>query len=538
MYERLIVNIGGSRIREETLDGQKYIVAPAAMIEEGVWEGSKGPVYYPDAEIKKSERVWNHKPIVVYHPQDSQGRFTTACSQDIIERCGVGLLLNTKKDKKLTTECWINEAKANRVDSRVLAEVRAERQVETSTGLDVDAEEGDGEWNGKKYKITARNFRPDHLAILPDKLGAYSIADGGGILANEKALLRDTADQLPESLRVMLAKALHRAYRQGGVVVNERTFGEGKLTVNELSYDERTRQLSELLREKYGKPGRYWEGHVHSVYDGWCVYCDGTNNYEFEYYIQKFNMKDDVVSLSGEPSKAKKVVEYVTMEGASFVQNSAGQLETKETTTVAETQFDKKAHVDSLIGSGWTEEQRQGLMDTPDPILQVLKPVKEVANTTPPVTPPATPPAQPPATPPPQTPPTPPKFTMKDIIENSDPRTKERWAEFERMENETINNLVTTIKANPANQFTEEYLKAQPIGFLRSLAAIANSVQGQVEATSPSGSQYQFWGAGGGTVANAAPAKKPAPLLPLSTMPVHNEGGTGSTKLPAGKVEQ
>jgi hypothetical protein len=57
--------------------------------------------------------------------------------------------------------------------------------MELSTGLYVDAELTPGDWKGEEYVAIARNLRSDHLAILPDKIGACSVADGAGLLRNE-----------------------------------------------------------------------------------------------------------------------------------------------------------------------------------------------------------------------------------------------------------------------------------------------------------------------------------------------------------------
>jgi hypothetical protein len=37
---------------------------------------------------------------------------------------------------------------------------------------------------GRPYNFVARNYRPDHLAILPDQRGACSIEDGCGLNTN------------------------------------------------------------------------------------------------------------------------------------------------------------------------------------------------------------------------------------------------------------------------------------------------------------------------------------------------------------------
>jgi hypothetical protein len=71
------------------------------------------------------------------------------------------------------------------VDKRVLAAIEERRMLEVSTGRGMADNIDSGVHNGKQYAAIARGIIPDHLAILPDKIGACSIADGAGLLRNE-----------------------------------------------------------------------------------------------------------------------------------------------------------------------------------------------------------------------------------------------------------------------------------------------------------------------------------------------------------------
>ena len=54
--------------------------------------------------------------------------------------------------------------------------------MEVSTGLFTENVQANGVFGGKAYHAIATNYRPDHLAILPDQIGACSIEDGAGLL--------------------------------------------------------------------------------------------------------------------------------------------------------------------------------------------------------------------------------------------------------------------------------------------------------------------------------------------------------------------
>lgn len=67
----------------------------------------------------------------------------------------------------------------------MLDALEAGRPMELSTGLFTQNEPAPAgaTFNGRPYDYVARNYRPDHLAVLPDQIGACSLADGCGVLA-------------------------------------------------------------------------------------------------------------------------------------------------------------------------------------------------------------------------------------------------------------------------------------------------------------------------------------------------------------------
>ena len=188
---RVVANLNlGKRIRRESYGGEEHIVAPASLIVPGVLDGSDGPLYYPADEIAKNPLDWNHIPVVVYHPTVNGVR-VSAREPGILENQGVGYVFNSKADDSLTAEAWFNVRRTLRVDSRVVESLEAGDPIELSTGLFLSktpAPDGavfntkTGE--AKPYTFITGNYKPDHLAVLPDKVGACSIKDGCGILVN------------------------------------------------------------------------------------------------------------------------------------------------------------------------------------------------------------------------------------------------------------------------------------------------------------------------------------------------------------------
>lgn len=201
-------------MESKTLEGRKHLVVPAVMITVGVHNGSAGPVFYPASELQKSVPFWNAKPVVVYHPDLSSGGI--AGSPVVFNQQKIGTLFNVRfEGNALKCECWIDPERCASVDNRVLSAIQKNSVVEVSTGLFCDFENEKGVWNGEDYDAIARNIRPDHLAILPDLIGACSIADGAGLCRNVAGYLEPLSltSTYPKKLFDNQSLAPHRAGR-------------------------------------------------------------------------------------------------------------------------------------------------------------------------------------------------------------------------------------------------------------------------------------------------------------------------------------
>lgn len=189
--ETIVFNLDTKLVQEDTMDGRVYFVAPVVLMTEGVHNGSLGPLFYSASELEKWTPSWNHKPIVINHPADGN-----PCTKDYLKTNKIGFILNAKWDGKQRAEAWIDKSKSYLVDKRVYNAVQSGKIMEVSTGLYIDFVPSDGDWNGEKYIGAAVNHRPDHLAVLPDSVGACSVADGAGLLQVNKnfSLVKNNVD--------------------------------------------------------------------------------------------------------------------------------------------------------------------------------------------------------------------------------------------------------------------------------------------------------------------------------------------------------
>jgi hypothetical protein len=185
--QTVTTNLGGGHIRYSTLHGRRHLIVPVAMMKQGVWAGSDGPLLYTGRHLANSCPSWNNKPIVASHPKH-HGKPVSAGDPDVLGEVEIGRVLRARfSNHKQRAEAWLDEDRVREVDPRILEKLENGEMVEVSTGLFVDQKEREGVYNGKAYKAVATNHRPDHLAVLMDEEGACSIKDGAGLLqANAK----------------------------------------------------------------------------------------------------------------------------------------------------------------------------------------------------------------------------------------------------------------------------------------------------------------------------------------------------------------
>jgi hypothetical protein len=426
MLERFISNLS-TKVRRDTLEGKEYIVAPVVMLTEGVHQGNGGPLYYPGEELAKVPAVWNHKPLVVYHPTDG-----IACTPAVLNTRKVGLIFNAAYDakaKKLRAEAWIDPERAAKVDSRIIECLDCKKVMEVSTGLFTENEMVEGEWNGESYIAIAKNYKPDHLALLPDQKGACSIADGAGLLVS-----------------------------------------------NSMSHSNIHTALNMALRTRLSiKADEPWNGWVEDVYDTFFIYqADG------KLYRLSYTEKDDSVEISNdEPEPVKRVTEYRKAEDGSFVGNERSD-ETSSTTESEMKMNTKKDNVEALISNAstiWTADERQHLMAMSDATIQKLAEAAEAPVTTTTVSP-ATQLSQ-------QTTPAPqvnntasvvtPVMNLEQYMAAAPPAIQQMFAANLAVIEREKNRCIDIIVANKANQFSKEWLATKDLPELQGLAAIASA---------------------------------------------------------------
>lgn len=172
-------------VYKTALNGREFLVGDAIILTEGVLHGSKGALFYPSDEIRQRPGVWNGMPITANHPMKGE-RAWSARTPEMWGQYQVGVFFNddySPETKSRFGKVWVDVELANRVDNRIVPRMLTGEPINVSTGLlttDIPAPPT-SHHKGKNYSFTARNYQPDHLAILLDHKGACSVEDGCGI---------------------------------------------------------------------------------------------------------------------------------------------------------------------------------------------------------------------------------------------------------------------------------------------------------------------------------------------------------------------
>jgi hypothetical protein len=169
-----------------TLNNRDYLTAPAVLIVEGVLNDA----YIPGTELIAPD--WNNVPVVLNHPLDAQGVPMSARTPEVLAASGVGHLYHARLGTgqrqghtvtSLQAELWLDVAQVQTVGGeavQAMSMLEAQSPLELSTGFYSWAEETSGTFYGVPYREVHHDVRPDHLALLPNGIGACDWQSGCG----------------------------------------------------------------------------------------------------------------------------------------------------------------------------------------------------------------------------------------------------------------------------------------------------------------------------------------------------------------------
>ena len=421
---RIKTNVSGM-VRNDTMEGRDYLVVPMIMMVEGVLNGSGGPKYYPAEELEKVPQVWNHKPVVVYHPE-MHGKALSACDPDIITTHKIGVIMNTTFDgTRLRAEAWLEPDRIAIVDNRVQVALDNSTMMELSTGLFTENEATPGMFGEVPYDGIARNLRPDHLAILPDQIGACSIEDGAGFL-RVNARNKNELEKVLQFLGVQ----------------------------NELSHSDIREQIRIALPKT--EQDMTW---IEDVFEDWFV-----SEQEGKSYKQNYSIKNDIVSLEGLRSE---VVRKTVYEDRVIGNLQKGDMDMK-----------LKEMVDAIVdNTEFAEEDRDFLMGLKPEQLEKMLPKANAEGETPPAE------EEPAPVKKEETVTVIPEVegdvtdnqTAEEFIANAPAEIREVLKDGLSTHAQKKTSLIAAITANEKNIFTKEQLASMSVNELTAIAALAKA---------------------------------------------------------------
>ena len=185
-FQEIVAHISAATTRREWLDGREYLVARVVPIVEAVLN----EYFIPAEEIAACLPSWSDLPLPIGHPQNDYGEYISGKSPAMVAQ-SVGRFFAPAMDgPRLVGEAWLDIEKCQRLGgdaAEVLRRVEANEIVEVSTAFYPHTALQQGLFNGTAYRGVHRNLRPDHLALLPNGIGACHAGMGCGIRAAQAA---------------------------------------------------------------------------------------------------------------------------------------------------------------------------------------------------------------------------------------------------------------------------------------------------------------------------------------------------------------
>lgn len=376
------VLVDNYQTRTESIKGIDHLVVPVIMMVEGVHSGNNGPILYTAEELSSFVNAWNGQPVVINHPEDENGNPVSANSPGIVESYSVGTIYNARMDGvRLTAEAFINLSNIKDISAQAIQMILDQRPMSVSIGVFTELDEVEGDWNGEHYIGVARNYRPDHLALLPESEGACSWDDGCGIRVNQRNSLL-TKNNMTHEKKVKLEEYGVLLTLEGKTVS---LFDNSELLENEAGYREVSQAIQSKL-DSFDSP--VIVNYLEEVFDSYFIYrVVNRENGQGELYKRNYQMLDNgTLQIEEGVAKVTKKVTYEVIQNNGLIRTKINNSITKQK---GGTQMNGEVKaspckVNALIANEatkFTEADREWLNTLEDSVLDKMTP-KEVAPKT------------------------------------------------------------------------------------------------------------------------------------------------------------
>jgi len=463
--------------RQETLDNIIYSVFPVVMLTEGVHAGSGGPVLYTAQTLANFHQTWNGTPVTLKHP-DLNGTPVSANQPEIYKTQVVGTVFNTTfQDNKLKAELWLNEQKLEMLAPGLLNGLRVGMKLDVSTGLFDEGPKVTGNFNGQDYVAVAHNIRPDHLALLPGETGACSWKDGCGVRAN----IANTENKEGKEVKPKMRRRKPPVVNSTGIDENTEfikqeealiplaftiNFGEELIhpSENKAKDPQSYQGIMDALRAALypndinGEVYHY----IRAAYPDYIVYERESKFTGTKLFKKEYKMMDGKVEWTSEPVEVQQEITYkeiqtnVTANEINNKKNEENEMKTMRECCPAKVDELIKANAkfqetDKEMLLNMSEDAFARVIDLSAPTVvekEVVKVVEKEVKVN----------AE--------------SKTFDELLANADPKLQESIQHGQRLVAQERENLVSRIKTNKANSFSDDELKAFSLDMLGKLAAM------------------------------------------------------------------
>ena len=180
-------------------NGKEYISVPAVIMVEGVHHGSQGKVLHTAEYLSVNVEDWDDIPVTITHPMKGGNYVGVAECPEYI----TGHTTHTVWEDGLKTELVLDVNKLSKISPKTLKSLQANEPIEVSIGTFSENIEEKGTFKGEDYDAKTVSYIPDHVAILPDDIGACSYVDGCGIRVYKKGENNMNEKQLTEARKIV-----------------------------------------------------------------------------------------------------------------------------------------------------------------------------------------------------------------------------------------------------------------------------------------------------------------------------------------------
>lgn len=228
-------------VKYGTYQNREHLVVPVVALQVGVLHAvnAEHPELVTQECLATCPASWNGRPILLGHPTTTDGRQISANDPRVLEDRSLGTIFNSRlKGPRLLMDAWIDPVKAERIGAgMMLGRIVAGDVIEVSIGAFVVLSNTIGVFQGKPFSGAWSTVMPDHLAFLPNGVGACSVAMGCGT--------RAAVGSIPD------AYALGLASRSGVQRNADHRHSPPDTGVEQSSEDEQIRKMNEFRTRCY-----------------------------------------------------------------------------------------------------------------------------------------------------------------------------------------------------------------------------------------------------------------------------------------------